>query len=181
MVLQNISSSEFQAAIERGLAAEPQHDRVRAFACNHLLDELRGNRQKVNPIGEPSGGLDSRDIGVDQYRSDSFFLQRLDGLAARVVELPRFAYLEGAAPENENLGGHCAHWILLRKRSKRCSESTGPGAPSGWNCTPRNGRVRCRIPSFDPSLAFVNHGSHPSGNDAGSTAKPWFCDVMRQR
>ena len=70
---------------------------------------------------------------------------------------------------------------MLTNSSNNGSQSSGPGAASGWNCTLRNGSERWRIPSFEPSLALVNQASQPAGSVAGSTAKPWFCEVMKQR
>jgi hypothetical protein len=47
-------------------------------------------------------GLDSGNIGIDEDDVQAFFPQRLDGLAARIIELARFADLERAAAEEED-------------------------------------------------------------------------------
>ena len=56
--------------------------------------------------------------------------------------------------------------------------SNGPGEASGWYCTENTGRVLWRSPSTVPSYRFRCVTSTSAGNDAGSTAKPWFCDVI---
>src|SRR3989344_4219272 len=53
--------------------------------------------------------------------------------------------------------------ICSRNSSKIHIVSIGPGAASGWNCTERHLLDLCRIPSFEPSFAFTNHSSHPTG------------------
>ena len=62
--------------------------------------------------------------------------------------------------------------------SKSGSESCGPGADSGWYWTAKTGRPASRNPSHVPSFRLTCVSSSPAGSDPGSTAKPWFCEVI---
>lgn len=60
----------------------------------------------------------------------------------------------------------------------------GPATPSPlpWPHTHlKKGLCWCTRPSLEPSLALVKSGSQPGGRLPASTAKPWFCAVMKQR
>src|SRR6185503_268618 len=179
--LEHAAARELQAAVEGGLAAEAERDRIRALALDHLGDELRGHRQEIDPVGERRRSLHGGDVRVHQHRADALLGQRLDRLAARIVEFAGLADLERAAAEQQHLRRHGLQDSLSTKRSNSAAQSTGPGAASGWNCTLKKGFERWRMPSFEPSLALVYQGSQPEGSDAASTAKPWFCEVMKQR
>ena len=63
--------------------------------------------------------------------------------------------------------------------SKRNSVSLGPLDASGWNWAEKKGFVLWRMPSLVPSFMFMNSGSQSDGRESESTAKPWFCDVMK--
>jgi hypothetical protein len=141
VALQHAGTGEREAAVERRLAAEAEHDRVGALELDNLLDELGSDRQEVHLVGEGVGGLNRRDVRVDENRFDAFFLEGLDGLAAGVVELPGFADLQRTAAEQQHFPWMCDHRSNPRNSSNRCWVSTGPGAASGWNCTLMNGRV----------------------------------------
>lgn len=62
---------------------------------------------------------------------------------------------------------------------------TQPHIPSptpGQPCTYlKKGLCSCTSPSLEPSLALVKSGAQPGGRLPASTAKPWFCAVMKQR
>ena len=92
---------ELDAAVEGRLASEGQHDALRTLAGYHLLDEERGDRQEIDVVGDALGGLHRGDVGVDENGLDALFAESLQGLAARIVELARLAYLEGARAEHQ--------------------------------------------------------------------------------
>ena len=91
-----------EAAVERRLSAERQHDRVDLFLDDDPLDELGRHRDQVDPIGELGAGLDRRDVGVDQDGLDPLFLERLDRLRAGVVELAGLADLKGSRAQDQD-------------------------------------------------------------------------------
>lgn len=53
--------------------------------------------------------------------------------------------------------------------------------PSFTDCYLNRGFVLCTMPSLVWSLAFVKSTSQSLGKVSGSTAKPWFWLVMKQR
>ena len=67
------------------------------------------------------------------------------------------------------------------KTSNNISRSLGPPMCSGWNWMLKNGRLSCTIPSLVLSFAFVKRIDQSAGRVSESTAKPWFCVVMKQR
>ena len=181
MLSQDPGLGQGHAAVEGGLAAEGEQDAVRLLPGDDRLDESGRHGQEVDLVGQMFRSLDGGDIGIDQDDFQALFLEGLDGLAAAVIEFPGFADLEGPAAEKDDLADAAArlpfcrrrlHGRLSRKRSKRKSVSVGPGAASGWNCTLWKGLRMWRMPSFVPSLAFVNQGFQPGGRVRVSTAKP---------
>lgn len=57
-----------------------------------------------------------------------------------------------------------------------------PSPTPGRPCTYlKKGLCSCTSPSLEPSLALVKSGAQPGGRLPASTAKPWFCAVMKQR
>jgi hypothetical protein len=73
-------------------------------------------------------------------------------------------------------------WTTSRNIWKRFSVSRGPAQCSGWNWTLKNGLESWTMPSLDWSFWFVNKilQSWAKPSDVW-TAKPWFCDVIKQR
>ncbi len=176
-----------ETAVEGGLAAERHDDAVRPLPLDDPVDEIRRHGQEVDAVGQRFGGLDGRDVRVDEDDLEALLLEGLDGLAPGVVEFSGLADLQGAAPEDEDLPGGRrrgtgglgglsrlrparGHGRASRKRSKRNAVSVGPGQASGWNWTPAKGFRPWRTPSFVPSLAFVNQGRQPRGSVRVSTA-----------
>lgn len=70
---------------------------------------------------------------------------------------------------------------VVKNTSNNISKSCGPAMCSGWNWTLKKGFLLCMMPSFVWSLAFVNNTDQSEGRVLVSTAKPWFCVVMKQR
>ncbi len=177
-----------QATVQRRLPAERQENSVGLAELDHPSREARRHRQKEDAVGEPRRRLNRRDIGIDQPDLDPLLLERLDRLRAGVVEFARLADLERSRPQHQDphrsvawaaaspldRAGRAspAHLISCRNSSRIHSVPVGPGAASGWNCTDRQGPVRCRMPSLVPSLALLNHVSQPRGRLVPSTAKP---------
>ena len=168
-LLEHPAAVQLDPAVERGLAAEAEQDAVRLLRLDHLLDELGRHRHEVDLVGQVLRGLDGGDVGVDQDGADPLLLERLDRLAARVVELAGLADLERRAAEHQH---RCAAGrssstppVHQRRRSRRRSRPCppGPGLASGWNWTPQNGLDAWRMPSTVPSLALTNHSRQSVG------------------
>ena len=98
---QHAAVVQLHAAVERRLAAEGEHYRIRTFLDYHLGDEVRRHRQEVGLVGDALGGLHRGHVGVDQDGLYSLFPQGLEGLGAGIVELSGLAYLERARAEKE--------------------------------------------------------------------------------
>jgi hypothetical protein len=84
------------------LPAEPEQDAVDPLGRDHLLDEVRRQRQEVHVVGELVRGLDGRDVGIDENRVDALFLERLEGLRPGVVELASLTDFQCAGSQHEH-------------------------------------------------------------------------------
>src|SRR5581483_1177133 len=71
--------------------------------------------------------------------------------------------------------------IISRNSANKGVESWGPGEASGWYCTQKTGFVLWRIPSTVWSLRLIRFTVTSPGKDCGSTANPWFCEVISTR
>ena len=72
-------------------------------------------------------------------------------------------------------------FIINLRRDRKRSLNLGPPMCLGWNWTLKNGRFSCTIPSFILSLVFMKRVDQSAGRVSESTAKLWFCVVMKQR
>jgi hypothetical protein len=134
---------QLDAAVQRGLAAKAQQHGAGSLLFDDLLDELGGHRDEVHLVGQIIGGLDRGHVGIDEHGAQALFLERLDRLAARVIELAGLADLERRAAQHQHaerrVSRIAAHGIAFFTRSLKSSKiqpvSTGPGWASGWNCT----------------------------------------------
>lgn len=88
---------------ECGLSTEGAVDGVGTLLLDNLADELGVDGQEVDLVGETLGGLDSRDVRVDQDGVDALLFQSLDGLATRVVELSSLTNAETTTSKNQDL------------------------------------------------------------------------------
>ena len=93
---------EGHTAVEGGLTTEGQHDALRAFAFDDLLDAEGGDGQEIDTVGHALGSLYRSDIGVDEHGFNAFFLEGFQGLRPRIVKLAGFANLEGAGTEQQH-------------------------------------------------------------------------------
>ena len=126
--------------VQRGLAAERGQQRIGLLLRDHLRDRAGQQRLDVGAGGELGVGHDRRRVGVDEHDLVALLEQHLARLHARVVELRRLPDHDRARAEDHDLpevvaAGHQAAAICSRKRSKRYSESCGPGPASGWYWT----------------------------------------------
>ena len=155
---EHAAAVELHAAVQGRLAAEREQDALRALLLDYLLDVLGRDGQEINLVGDVLRSLDRSDVRVDEHRVDAFLLERLERLRARVVEFPGLADLKRSRPEQDHFLYlvYFLHFSMFWiKSSNRNSVSTGPPEASGWNCTEKNGFVRCRMPSLVPSLRFT--------------------------
>ena len=151
--------------VERGLAAQPGEQALRALLRDDRLDGLDRERLEVDDVGDRRVGHDRGRVRVDQDRPDALGTQRAAGLGAGVVELGRLADDDRPRAEDQDRGrllGRDGHRSTPRRaaaaatnRSKTASASSGPGAPSGWYWTVSIGSSRWRSPSTEPSLRLT--------------------------
>src|SRR5262249_15707866 len=94
---------EREPAVERRLPAEPEEELVTALPLDHALHEGHVDREEIGRARHAVVGLDRRYVGVDEDRRDPLLAQRLDRLAAGVIELARLPYLERARAEDQHL------------------------------------------------------------------------------
>jgi hypothetical protein len=148
MALEHAAPMQFEAAVERRLAAEGEQDGIHLVLGDDPLDELRRHGDQMDPIGQPGAGLDGGDIGIDEDRLNPLFPEGLDRLRAGIVELARLADLKRARSEDQDAarlarqvapehGPQPRRMAPIRrtKSSNRAAVSSGPGAASGWNWT----------------------------------------------
>jgi hypothetical protein len=82
VALKDAHAIHLHTKVQGGLTTERQEDAVGAFSLNDVSHIFGGNGEIVHFIGEFVIGLDSRDVGVDQDRRDTGFLESLESLRA---------------------------------------------------------------------------------------------------
>ena len=102
VLLEDARLVEFGAAVQGRLPAEGQEDAVRALTLDDARDEVWGDGEEVDLVGDAFRGLDGGDVGVDQHGLDAFFAQGFQCLRAGVVELAGLPDFECARPEDEH-------------------------------------------------------------------------------
>mmetsp|Transcript_72066 Transcript_72066/g.203447 ORF Transcript_72066/g.203447 Transcript_72066/m.203447 type:complete len:1095 (-) Transcript_72066:280-3564(-) len=85
------------------LSTKGAEDAVGPLALDDLCDKLRSHRQKVNAVRVPGRCLHCGDVRVHQNRLDTRLAQRLNGLAAGVVELACLADGQAARAQDQDL------------------------------------------------------------------------------
>ena len=93
-----------QRAVERGLPAHRRQHRVGALLGDDLGDDLGRDRLDIGRVGHFRIGHDRGRVGVDQDDPVTLFLQRLDRLRARIVELAGLADDDGTCADDEDRG-----------------------------------------------------------------------------
>ena len=93
---------ERHRGVERRLAAERGEQRVGFLADDDFLDDFRRDGLDVSAMRELRIGHDGGRIRVHQDHLVAFFLERLAGLHAGVVELATLADDDGAGADDEN-------------------------------------------------------------------------------
>ena len=159
--LQHAAFGQRDRGVERGLAAEGGQDGVGAFAGDHLLDELGGDRLDVGGVGELRVGHDRGRVGVDQRHPQALAAQHAAGLGAGVVEFAGLADHDRTGADDQDVldVGALGHqrlppfWVIRSTNSSnRPAASWGPAAASGWYWTENAGASRQRRPSTVLSL-----------------------------
>src|SRR3546814_357696 len=89
-----------ERGVERGLPAHRRQHRVGALPLDDLRDDLWGDRLDIGGVGEVGIGHDRRRVGVDEDDAIALFLQRLDRLRSRIVELARLSDDDRAGAED---------------------------------------------------------------------------------
>jgi hypothetical protein len=100
-LLQRTVTEQRQRGVERGLAAHGGQQPARALGALTLDDaghDFGRDRLDVGGVGHLVVGHDRGRVRVDQDDPVTFFLQRLDRLRARIVELASLTDDDGPAP-----------------------------------------------------------------------------------
>ena len=146
VLLQDACFVQGDCRIEGRLATQGRQHRVGALLGDDRLDDLGGDRLDIGGVGELGIGHDRGRVGVDQDDPQALLTQDPAALRAGVVELAGLPDDDRAGPDDQDAvevgtTGHQARPFAVAevfadmswtKRSKRCSESCGPAAASGW-------------------------------------------------
>ena len=93
--LQDTLFVEFHTAVQRRLTTERQQDAVRTLFLNDALHELGRHGLEIHSVSDILRGLHRCNIGVNQHRMNTLFLQRLQCLCTAIVELTGLSNLQG--------------------------------------------------------------------------------------
>ena len=85
------------------MTTEGHVDTIRSLLLDDLANKVCVDGQEVDLVGKTLGGLDGGDVGVDQNRVDSLFLQSLDRLTSRVVKLSSLSNAQTSTAEDKHL------------------------------------------------------------------------------
>ena len=99
VLVEDAVAVEFNAAVERCLSAEREENAVRTLLLYHFLYEVRLNGKEIYLVGNAFRCLHCCDVRVDEHCLYALFAQSLKRLRTRVVELARFANLQGTRTE----------------------------------------------------------------------------------
>ena len=109
---------------------------MRLFLLDDFLYEEGRDRQEVNLVGNPFGGLHGGDVGIDEDGFHALLPHGLQGLGTGIVEFSGLADLQGSGAQEQNflyVGiSHCCQSFEINS-SKRKFVSVGPLEASGWN------------------------------------------------
>src|SRR5438445_1131227 len=130
--VQHSTLGQFHRHVECSLPAHRRQQRVGFFLGDHQLDVLGRHRLNVGTIRKLRVRHDRGRIRVNQNDLESFFLERLGGLSARIVEFRALTddYRAGADYENSFDIGALRHCVgkYLRGDSGRTKEHS-------WRCS----------------------------------------------
>ena len=147
--------------IQGGLAAQRRQHGVGLLARDHLGDRPGQERLDVCPGRDVGVGHDRRGVGVDEHDLVALLHQHPARLGAGVVELSRLADHDRTRADQQDpvdviptrhrgypkATPRGARRAPSKNRSKRYSESCGPGPASGWYWTVAPGTSRSVRPS----------------------------------
>ena len=102
--LQNALVRKVESTIQRRLPTHRRQHRVGPLLLDDLRDDFRRDRLDIGRVGHFRIGHDRRGIGVHQDDPVALFLERLDRLRARIVELARLADNNGTCANDEDRG-----------------------------------------------------------------------------
>ena len=128
-LVEHAHPAQRQRRVQRGLSAHGREKRVRTFLLDDLGDDLRRDRLDVSRVSQIRIGHDRRRIGIDQNDPVAFFLERLAGLRAGIIELARLADDDRTRADDQDRGdvgplGHCFR-LSGTKKGRACRASLG--------------------------------------------------------
>ena len=103
---------ELDTDLEGGLTTKCHIDGIGSLMLDDLAHKVSIDRKEIDLIRQPLGRLDCSNVGVDQDGVDSLFLQGLDGLTSRVVELSGLTNAQTTTSQNQHLPGKNARCQL---------------------------------------------------------------------
>src|SRR3972149_324829 len=138
--------------VQGGLATHGGEQGVRMFPFDHPGYPFGGHRLDVGSIGQLGIRHDGRRIRVDQDDLIALFLERLDRLGPRVVELGGLANDDGPRADDED-GLEISSLGHPPPRPTRSPTAPGPTTPSprgAWRRRPPDTGCRRGAPTRDP-------------------------------
>ena len=99
VLVEDAIAVEFNTAVERCLSTEREEDAVRTLLLDYFLYEVRLYGKEIYLVGNAFRCLHCCDVRVDEHCLYALFAQSLKRLRTRVVELARFANLQGTRTE----------------------------------------------------------------------------------
>ena len=110
---------ERERAIERRLPAHGRQQCVGAFLLDDLGDDFRRDWLDIGAMRHVRIGHDRGRIGIDQNDPVALFLERLDGLRARIIKLAGLSDHNRTRADDQDRGNICAFGHCNRSSSNR--------------------------------------------------------------
>ena len=127
ILLKNSAIDELHGGIEGGLSTEGREECIGFLALDDLLDDLRGDRLDVGPVGKFRIGHDRGRIGIHQHHFVSLLSKGLAGLDTGIVKLAPLTDDNGACTDQQDFtdGSVFRHGSGKYRKRWRCSTATG--------------------------------------------------------
>ena len=108
VLLQRAVVEQRQRRVQRGLAAHRRQHRIGPLLLDDLRHDFGRDRLDIGRVGKFRIGHDGGRVGIHQDDAIALFLQRLDRLRARIIELARLADDDRTSADDEDGGDVCA-------------------------------------------------------------------------
>ena len=108
IVIEHARAMQRQRGVERRLPAHGRQDRVGALLLDDLGDEFGRDRLDIGRVRDVRVGHDRRRVRIHQDDPIAFFLQRLAGLGAGIVEFAGLSDDDGSGADDQDGVDICA-------------------------------------------------------------------------